>query len=55
MYCVEGHVDQLMRDISFLAEELDIVLKKLKSGKSAGHSGVQVEHLKFSYKPAMQS
>ena len=57
MYSSEQEVDELMRDshrndnslldTPFLPEELDCVLKKLKSGKAAGHDGVQAEHLQY--------
>ena len=59
MYSSEQEVDELMRDshrndnslldTPFLPEELDCVLKKLKSGKAAGHDGVQAEYLQYRF------
>ena len=56
MSCMEEQVEQLMTasfrnedcmlDVPFCAGEIDIVLGKLKSGKSAGHDMLQAEHLK---------
>ena len=57
MSCMEEQVEQLMTasfrnedcmlDVPFCAEEIDVVLGKLKSGKSAGHDMLQAEHLKY--------
>ena len=57
MSCMEEQVEQLMAasfrnedcmlDVPFCAEEIDVVLGKLKSGKSAGHDMLQAEHLKY--------
>ena len=38
--------DKIMLDVPFCSEEIDYVLRKLKSGKSAGHDLLQPEHLK---------
>ena len=57
MSCMEEKVEQLMTasfrnehcmlDVPFCAEEIDVVLGKLKSGKSAGHDMLQAEHVKY--------
>ena len=57
MSCMEEQVEQLMTasfrnedcmlDVPFCAEEIDVVLGKLKSAKSAGHDMLQAEHLKY--------
>ena len=40
------NVDNIL-DVTFEPEEVDAVLRKLKCGKTAGHDGVQAEHLKY--------
>ena len=39
--------EDYLLDVPFCADEVDAVLKKLKSGKAAGHDLLQAEHLKY--------
>ena len=57
MTCTDREIEQLLHasfenvdnilDVTFEPEEVDAVLRKLKCGKTAGHDGVQAEHLKY--------
>ena len=46
MHASFENVDNIL-DVTFEPEEVDAVLRKLKCGKTAGHDGVQAEHLKY--------
>ena len=51
MTCSDEEIEHLLHlsflDVTFDVEEVDAVLRKLKCGKTAGHDGVQAEHLKY--------
>ncbi len=39
--------EEILLDVPFTSEEVDDALKRLKSGKAAGHDMLQPEHLKY--------